>query len=434
MVERALAEAGIDLSPPGTKPLGDRGLVFFDGVSPELCGDLGEISRSGEHCVLAIATSRSGLEDAGYWRLLEAGATDVFAWDHSADPAGEIAARFTRWEAVEELIRSPAVCENLVGESPTWQSVLRSVVEVAHFTHSCVLITGESGTGKELLARLIHALDPRPTKGELVIVDCTTVVPSLSGSEFFGHEKGAFTGAVVSRDGAFAVADGGTLFLDEVGELPLSLQAELLRVIQEGMYKRVGSNTWRRTNFRLLCATNRRLLEEESKGCFRRDLYYRIAAWMCRLPSLRERVEDIPLLTRHFLKQARPDGATTRLDKAVALFLARREYPGNVRDLRHLVFRLSSRHVGTGPITVGDIPPEERPQKAWDWREADFEQCIRRALTQGVPLREIGKAASDVAVRDALALESGNLERAARRLGVTNRALQLRRAANRPPV
>src|SRR4029450_9990071 len=125
------------------------------------------------------------------------------------------------------------------------------------------------------------------------------VVLSLSGSEFFGHEKGAFTGAVAAREGAFAMADGGTLFLDEVGELPPPLQAELLRVIQEGMYKRVGSNVWRRTNFRLLCATNRSLLDPSTEGLFRRDLYHRIAAWTCHLPSLRERADDIPILARH---------------------------------------------------------------------------------------------------------------------------------------
>jgi len=406
--------------------------VFFDVFSPETVDVLRDTSRRGQTCVLAIAASRSVLDGTAHWRLLEAGATDVFAWDHSADPAAEIVARFTRWEAVEDLLRLPSVHESLVGESSAWRSILREVVEVARFTNSYVLITGESGTGKELLARLIHELDPRPAKGELVILDCTTVVPSLSGSEFFGHEKGAFTGAVMPRDGAFAIADGGTLFLDEVGDLPLPLQAELLRVIQDGMYKRVGSNMWRRTNFRLVCATNRSLLEEESKGQFRRDLYYRIAAWTCHLPSLRERVEDIPLLTRHFLKQARPDQAETELDEAVTLFLSNRNCPGNVRDLKHLVFRISSRHVGPGPITVGDIPPEERPPQDWtetDWRQAGFEQCIHQALMQGVTLREIGKAAGEIAIRIALAEESGNLHQAARRLGVTDRALQMRRAA-----
>src|SRR5678816_1272096 len=141
------------------------------------------------------------------------------------------------------------------------------------------LIAGESGTGKELVARLIHALDRREPKGPFVVLDCTTVSPELAGSEFFGHERGAFTTAVTAREGAFAMADGGTLFLDEVGELPLTLQAELLRVIQERVYKRVGSNIWKQVNFRLICATNRNLLEEEARGAFRRDFYYRLAAW-----------------------------------------------------------------------------------------------------------------------------------------------------------
>jgi len=270
-----------------------------------------------------------------------------------------------------------------------------------------------------------------------IVVDCAAVVPSLSGSEFFGHEKGAFTGAVAAREGAFAMADGGTLFLDEVGELPPPLQAELLRVIQEGMYKRVGSNVWRRTNFRLLCATNRSLLDPDSESLFRRDLYHRIAAWTCHLPTLRDRVDDIPILSRHFLRLASPGEEEMELDEPVARFLAERAYPGNVRDLKNLVFRIRSRHVGPGPITVGDIPPEERPCAAHEegtWDEQGFEQCIRRALTRGVTLREIRNAAGEIAVRIAFAEEKGNLQQAARRLGITNRALQMRRAARREEV
>ena len=133
---------------------------------------------------------------------------------------------------------------------------------------------------------MIHRLDSRLEKRELVIVDCTTIVPELSGSEFFGHERGAFTSAIAAREGAFALADRGTLFLDEVGELPIGLQAELLRVVQERTYKRVGSNAWKNTSFRLVCATNRDLLQEQAHGRFRRDFYYRIAAWTCRLPAL----------------------------------------------------------------------------------------------------------------------------------------------------
>jgi hypothetical protein len=155
---------------------------------------------------------------------------------------------------------------------------------------------GESGTGKELVARLVHALDRRTVKKEFVVLDCSTLIPQLSGSEFFGHERGAFTGAITARDGAFALAHEGTLFLDEVGELPPDMQAQLLRVVQEGTFKRIGGNNWKRTEFRLICATNRDLEAEVAAGRFRTDLYYRIAGIRCRLPSPRERSTDIPVL------------------------------------------------------------------------------------------------------------------------------------------
>ena len=152
-----------------------------------------------------------------------------------------------------------------------------------------MLSLGETGTGKELAARLIHTLDRRPRKGDLVVLDCATVVPQLAGSEFFGHERGAFTDAVAGRDGCFALANGGTLFLDEIGELPLTLQAELLRAIQERTFKRVGSNVWRSSVFRLVCASNRELLAEVGQSAFRMDLYYRVASVTITLPPLRDR-------------------------------------------------------------------------------------------------------------------------------------------------
>jgi transcriptional regulator with GAF, ATPase, and Fis domain len=285
-----------------------------------------------------------------------------------------------------------------------------------------------------LVARLIHDLDSRAGKRDFVILDCTTVVPSLSGSEFFGHERGAFTGAITPRVGAFELADGGTLFLDEVGELPVPLQAELLRVIQEQTFKRVGSNVWRQTNFRLLCATNRNLVQEQEGGRFRGDLYYRIAGWTLRLPSLRERIEDILPLFDHFYRQLRPGEEVPALDTAVSDLLIRRHYPGNVRDLRGLTFRVCHRHVGGGPVTVGDVPEDERPTAEVGidtWCDDSFERCIRRGLGLGVTLRDISTAAAETAIRVAVAEESGNLQRAARKLGVTDRALQMRRASRR---
>jgi transcriptional regulator with GAF, ATPase, and Fis domain len=381
--------------------------------------------------VIAIAASARALAAGELWRVLDAGATDVFAWDEAHGPAA-VVARLDRRRRVDELMRSPAVRDQLVGEGAEWQSIVRQVVEIARFTDAPVLVAGESGTGKELVARLIHALDPRPRKGGLVVLDCTTIVPTLSGSEFFGHERGAFTGADSARDGAFALADGGTLFLDEVGELPLTLQAELLRVVQEGTYKRVGGNAWRETSFRLVCATNKNLLAEAAAERFRRDFYYRIAAWRIDLPTLRDRREDIVPLTRHFLRQLRPEHEPYGLDEPVRAYLLRREYAGNVRDLRHLVTRMSHRHVGPGPITLGDIPEEERVRSAdSDWRDGGFDRSIRTALALGASLKEITSAAADAAIRVAIVEEGGNLRRASGRLGVTPRALQLRRAAER---
>jgi transcriptional regulator with GAF, ATPase, and Fis domain len=423
----------------GTYPLdldspSGSGVVFFCKFTDPLCDLLREISRNGLERVLVVAVSPSGFPPGCVWRLLQAGAADVFVWDHRVDPAREVADRFQRWEAVDRLVCSPLVQHNLVGKSPNWTFVLRQIVEVAYFTDASILISGESGTGKELVARLVHTLDQRPHKHDLVVLDCTTIVPDLSGSEFFGHERGAFTGAVVARDGAFALGDGGTLFLDEVGDLPLALQAELLRVVQEHTYKRVGSNTWQHTDFRLVCAANRDLLQEVERGRFRRDLYYRIAGWPCRLPALRERSDDILPLTHYFIQQFQPDKEPPELDSGVREYLVCRDYPGNVRDLKQLVARMMYRHVGPGPITVGCIPEEERmnvERGPADWRSGELDSAIRRALSVGVGLKEIRQTVENIAIHEAVSEENGSLKQAARRLGVTERALQLRRAARR---
>ncbi len=429
-VTDGLALAGIHVEQPDPAACTGTGLLGFARFSRDLRGALGRFGRGGHGRVLALAETAAAIEGAA-WPLLEAGAADVFAWDSSPTAASDIAHRLRRWDEVDRLLSSPLVRENLVGESLAWRLVLRQVVEVAAFSDLAVLITGESGTGKELVARLIHSLDPRSDKGQLVLIDCTTVVPTLSGSEFFGHEKGAFTGAVAARDGAFAMADGGTLFLDEVGELPPDLQAELLRVVQEGTYKRVGSNTWRNTTFRLVCATNRDLQAEEAAGRFRRDFYYRIAAWTCHLPSLRERRDDVLPLARHFLAELRPADLVPELDRPVQQYLVSRPYPGNVRELRQLVGQIARRHVGDGPITVGDVPAHQRPSSPVpaDWPDAEFYASIQRALAQGVDLKEIAAVARETAIATALRESGGNLQRAASALGVTDRALQMRRAA-----
>ncbi len=435
----SLTTAGITPRALDAKHPAGEGIVCISALEPGLYEFLREVSRHGTDRVLAVPTPGASLTDPQAWLLLHAGASDVVRWLETSDNADigeQIKGRLARWRAVDELTKCPAVREHLIGISSAWRSLIRTAVEIARFTTSSVLLMGESGTGKELIARMIHELDGRPTKGDLVILDCTTIVPELSGSEFFGHERGAFTGAVTARQGAFALAHGGTLFLDEVGELPPPLQAQLLRVVQEGTYKRVGGNSWEHTEFRLVCATNKNLLACVETGEFRRDLYYRIARWVFHVPPLRERCEDILPLARHFLREFLPDANPLDLDSPVQKYLIGRTYSGNVRDLRQLMSRICDRHVGPGPITVGDVPDDERlaqdaPQE--DWRDGEFERAIHRALNSGAGLREIGDAAARTAIRVALHAENGNVRLAARRLGVTDRALQLRRAAGRRP-
>ncbi|MBU4230926.1 MAG: sigma 54-interacting transcriptional regulator [Proteobacteria bacterium] len=420
----------LELVPFAANARSFAGILFFDEVTSGVLDFLRQAGQPNSSRIVGIAIKRTNLPVTQIWRLLQAGAADIFVWDRMNSPAEKLAARIERWESIESLINSPLITDNLVGKSSVWLAILRRLVEAAQFTEASVLLEGETGTGKELAARLIHSLDSRPGKGKLIILDCATIVPELSGSEFFGHERGAFTGAVSSRDGAFALANGGTLFLDEVGELPLTLQAQLLRVIQEGTYKRVGGNSWHDTRFRLVCATNQNLMEKVLRGEFRRDLYYRMATITCHLPALQERPEDIVPLARHFIHLLRPED-TPELDEAVQAWLLTREYHGNVRELKQLTTRMLLSYVSPGPITVGDIPEDERPSvedESEDWCDLRLEHTMRRAIHLGLGLKEIRKVVVETLIRIALSEEEGNIQRAARKLGVTPRALQIRRA------
>jgi transcriptional regulator with GAF, ATPase, and Fis domain len=402
-----------------------NGVVAFAKMSPGVADFIHEATNGGSERILALSTS-GRLQGDDSWGLLRAGASDVLTWRDPADSARHVAERLRRWRTIDQLLGCQHVRDFLVGDSPAWQTVLRDAVEVARFTEAPVLVTGESGTGKERVAQLIHELDPRPKKEKFVVLDCSTVVPSLSGSEFFGHEKGAFTGAAAAREGAFELANGGTLFLDEVGELAVPLQAELLRVIQEGTFKRVGSNIWRKSSFRLVCATNRDVAVELANGTFRNDFYYRIAGCRLHLPPLRDRTDDVLPLFRHFFRQVHPEREHPDIEDGVRELLLSRAYPGNVRELRSLVLRIAHRHLGDGVITVGDIPDRERPDpaKPVPTVQADgFEESIRWRFAQGATLDDITSAAADVAIRLAVGDEGGSLQRAALRLGVPDSAL-----------
>ncbi len=228
---------------------------------------------------------------------------------------------------------------DIIGQSAAIQKVLTQISTVAP-TEANVLVLGESGTGKELVARAIHDLSARKDH-PLVRVNCASIPKELFESEFFGHVRGAFTGAIKDRVGRFELADGGTLFLDEIGEIPLDLQSKLLRVLQEGQFERVGDERTRSTKVRLIVATNRDLLAEAKTGHFRLDLYYRLSVFLIEVPPLRERLEDIGILAEHFIKQSarRLGVARPRLNKHHLQELQNYDWPGNVRELQNVIER-----------------------------------------------------------------------------------------------
>ncbi len=229
----------------------------------------------------------------------------------------------------------------LVGQSPRIRNVLRMVDKLGHCRWP-VLLLGETGTGKEVVARSIHKVQP---VGPFVTIDCSSLVGPLMESELFGHVKGAFTGAVTPKTGLIEVANGGTAFFDEIGELPLDLQAKLLRVLQEKEFRPVGSLTHRRSDFRVIAATNRDLAKEVEKGAFRRDLFYRLNVVNLRLAPLRDRKEDIPSLIAHFLaRHARGHILTQETLEAMLSY----DWPGNVRELENCIQHMVA--INTGPL------------------------------------------------------------------------------------
>lgn len=226
-----------------------------------------------------------------------------------------------------------------VGSSPALRKVLKQIELVAP-AEANVLILGESGTGKELVACAIHERSQRRAKG-LIKINCAAIPRELFESEFFGHAKGAFSGAVRDRIGRFELADRGTLLLDEIGEIPLVLQAKLLRVVQEGEFERVGEEKTRVINVRIIAATNRNLGEEVAAGRFRQDLYFRLSVFPIETPTLRSRPEDIPILAEYFVKQsaARNNCPVPRLTQSNLLKLASHHWPGNIRELQNVIER-----------------------------------------------------------------------------------------------
>jgi DNA-binding NtrC family response regulator len=239
-----------------------------------------------------------------------------------------------------------------VGQSQQIASI-RRLIKKASVNRLPVLLLGESGTGKEVVARAIHDANPR---GQFVPIDCGSLVGTLMESELFGHVKGAFSGAVDNKRGLVELADGGTAFFDEIGDLPLEMQVKLLRLIQEREFRAVGSLQWRKVDLRIIAATHRNLNEEVAAGRFRLDLFYRLNVFALRLPPLRHRKEDIPLLVNYFLSDGQTSGLPG-IEPNQELFDTFHAYdwPGNVRELKHCIDRLNALH-SEGALQMADLP------------------------------------------------------------------------------
>lgn len=312
---------------------------------------------------------------------------------------------------LREEVQTSGRFGEIIGDSPALRMVLAQIDAVAK-TNASVLITGESGVGKELVARAIHASSAR-ADAALVKVNCASIPKDLFESEFFGHRKGAFTGAVRDRVGRFRLAHQGTLFLDEIGEIPLELQSKLLRVLQEQEFERVGDERTQKVDVRIVAATNRDLRMEVSEGRFREDLFYRLGVFPIAVPPLRDRPDDILPLACHFLEHAATELNVDRPDvpKAVAQRLRMYAWPGNIRELQHVMERAVI--LAGGRALRGEmlsLPVGEG------------------VVASGVRARKPSELADDEAqvIREALDRHGGNVQRTARALGLSRQALYRR--------
>jgi DNA-binding NtrC family response regulator len=321
----------------------------------------------------------------------------------------------------------------IVGEAEPFKQVLTRVEQVAP-TSSSVLLRGETGTGKELVAHAIHINSPRHDK-PFVKVNCAALAPGVLESELFGHEQGSFTGAMTRRLGRFELADGGTLFLDEVGDLPMEVQIKLLRVLQEKEFERIGGHETIRTDVRVISATNRNLEELIAQGRFRQDIYYRLNVFPITLPPLRERVEDIEYLVKHFLEKFhRTTGK--RIDTIEPEAMARLksyEWPGNVRELENVIERaliVAPKNILTvaclefGPAPVPADRMGATPSRASELPSARPPSPLRASAS--TPLNEQLKNQEQTEIVKAIETTSGNIAAAARALGLNRSTLYYR--------
>jgi DNA-binding NtrC family response regulator len=385
-------------------------VAIFDMMMPGMSGLelLKQFKATHPECEVILLTGQGTIETAV--EAMKQGAYDYLQKPFPLKDLEAVALKAVdRRRLRKENIQLKAILERtqpvgeMVGQSPAMQEVYR-LIQRAGPSDKAILIQGESGTGKELVARALHRHSKRAEK-PMVVINCAALPETLLESELFGHEKGSFTGAIGAKPGLFEVADGGTLFVDEIGELPGPLQAKLLRVLEDGSLRRIGSVQERRVNVRLLAATNRNLAKEVAANRFREDLFYRINVMSLELPPLRERTGDVPLLVRHFL------GTTWEIAPEAVESLERYPWPGNVRQLINALERAKIL-CDSETITLRDLPrdvlapPESPPASDCPLAASDDLAAIQRSK-----------------VVEVLRREGGNKSKAARALGIDRRKL-----------
>jgi two-component system nitrogen regulation response regulator GlnG len=392
VIEKALSREGIAFNSFSTA---QEALAALSGGAPEvLVSDIRMPGQSGLELLQAVKsrhpavpvivmTAYSDLDSAV--AAFQGGAYEYLPKPFDVDQAVELIRR-----ALDESRREAEVAEpmgetpEILGQAPAMQEVFRAIGRLSQ-SSATVLITGESGTGKELVARALHRHSARGAK-PFVAINTAAMPKDLLESELFGHERGAFTGAQQQRRGRFEQAEGGTLFLDEIGDMASELQTRLLRVLSDGTFYRVGGHQQIKANVRVIAATHQNLEDRVREGTFREDLYHRLNVIRLRLPSMRERPEDIPLLARHFLALSGKQLGVEpkRFSDEVLSHLSRLAFPGNVRQLENLCHWLTVMAAGQ-VIDVGDLPAEFRDQAAAsapDWLAA-LEQEVERRLARG---------------------------------------------------
>ncbi len=406
---------GAGTAEEGWKLAGDVDLILTDLKLPGMDGLelLEKLKAQNSHTPVVVMSAFSTVENAV--EAMKRGAVDFlpkpFSLDHLSvvvEKALEVSKLRDENRELREALGQRYQFENIIGSSPAMQEIFATIMRVAP-TRATVLLAGESGVGKDMIARAIHQHSPRKDR-PFVKINCTAIPENLMESELFGYEKGAFTGANISKPGKFEQANTGTVMLDEIGDVPASVQVKLLRILQEREFERLGSNKTQQTDVRVIAATNVDLRAALEQGTFREDLYYRLNVVPMNIPPLRERKDDIPYLVEHFAKKFNGEISEGAMERLVSY-----HWPGNVRELENVIER--SILLAKGPMVEAD--------------DIKIESGIGRAkpafttdafLPEGMTLDQYEQSI----IREALKRANGNKSQAARLLGLTRNALRYR--------